>query len=308
MTGSRGSATLPRTKKSNVCTRGWKMRLTKAVEWWLSELKLSKAKGTVAVYESDLRQLAARSRPDHIAAFDAELCGGFLAEAQAAGMKRSTLHRKQSALSAFARWGVAKRIWLVSPMDELAKIPRPTHLPRPFSQEERDRLLALELPPYQRVVRALLFFTGLRVSALCVLKVGDLTLGGPDPHLRTLGKGAKVQIVQLHPEVRAVIEEYMTGRPELRLPDPLLRTDRRHAPRREQIEEMTKRWGLNADVPECSPHRFRHTFATGLLEAGVDIRVIRDALGHADLSTTQIYTQVSDAMLRREIWKLGWKA
>ena len=77
------------------------MRLTKAVEWWLSELKLSKAKGTVAVYESDLRQLAARARPDHIAAFDAELCGGFLAEAQAAGMKRSTLHRKQSAPSPF---------------------------------------------------------------------------------------------------------------------------------------------------------------------------------------------------------------
>ena len=97
-------------------------------------------------------------------------------------------------------------------------------------------------------------------------------------------------------------------RPGLRLHDPLLATERGRAPRREAIEALTKVWGLNADVPDCSPHRFRHSFATGLLEAGVDIRVIRDALGHADVSTTQIYTKVSDALLRREIGKLGWKA
>lgn len=284
------------------------MRLTKAVEWWLSELRLSKTKGTVAVYESDLRRLAHGAHPDHIAAFDADLCRAYLTEAQEAGVKATTLERKQAALVSFARWGVSKKLWLVSPMDELPKARKTRALPRPFSQPERERLLALELPPYQRVVRGLLFFTGVRVGALCAIKLGDLTLSGPDPQLRTLGKGATVLALPLHPALAPLIEGYLALRPGLRLHDPLLATERLRPPRREVIEAMTQLWGLNADVPDCSPHRFRHSFATGLLEAGVDIRVIRDALGHADVSTTQIYLKVADSLLRREIGKLRWKA
>lgn len=286
------------------------MRLTKAVEWWVTELKMTdKSRGTISVYESDLRRLADLAKPlDVIQSFDADLCLRFMTEAREAGCIQSTLHRKQSALSSFAKWGIGKRLWLANPMDEIPHVKKPKHLPRPFQELEQQRLLALALPPYERLVRALLFFTGLRVTPICGIKVGDISLGGDQPHLRALVKGAKIQIVKLHPELVALIAAYLTDHPELRLSHYLLATKRGRSPRREVIEAMTAMWGLNADVPDCEPHRFRHAFATELLNQGVDIRVIRDAMGHADISSTMIYTKVSDAVLTREIGKLRWKA
>lgn len=301
----------PRTGR-NVSTKGWRMRLSRAITLWIEELRVQgAAKGTITGYEGDLRKLAMLAiaeGDDHIAVFDAALCLRFMAEARHAGLKPGTLCRKQAALSSFAKWGIRKRLWLANPMDELPRVEKPKTLPRPFSAEERDRLLALPLSPYERLVRGLLLFTGLRVTPITQLKVGDLTLGGDQPHLRATCKGAKVQVVMLHAEVRELIERYLADRGDLRLHSYLLATKSGRAPQREHIEAMTAVWGLNADVPNCTPHRFRHTYATGLLEEGVDLRVIRDALGHADVSSTMIYTKVSDAVLAREIGKLRWKA
>lgn len=286
------------------------MRLSKVVEWWVSELKMSNtSRGTISVYESDLRRLVDLAKPhDVIQAFDSDLCLRFMTEARNAGCQRSTLHRKQSALSSFARWGLRKRLWLGNPMDEVPHVEKPKHLPRPFTSEERDRLLALELTPYERLIRGLLFFTGLRVSPICDIKIGDISLAADQPQIRCTVKGAQLQVVKLHPEIRELLLAYLATQPGVRPHDYLLATARRRHPRREQIEAITQMWGINADVPDCKPHRFRHTFATGLLEAGVDIRVIRDALGHADVSSTMIYTKVSDVVLAREIGKLRWKA
>jgi integrase/recombinase XerD len=285
------------------------MRLTKAVEWWVTELKMTDcSRGTIAVYESDLRRLAQMALPhDVVHAFDADLCLRFMTEARNAGCQRSTLHRKQSALSSFAKWGIRKRLWLTNPMDEIPHIEKPKHLPRPFSPEERDRLLALDLTPHERVIRALLLFTGIRVSPLCAIRIQDLTLGGEQPQIRAVMKGNKPQVIKLHAAVRDLLVDYLEHQPALRPYDYLLATAKRRRPRREHIEGITQMWGLNADVPDCTPHRFRHTYATGLLEEGVDLRVIRDALGHADVSSTMIYTKVSDAVLAREINRLRWK-
>lgn len=285
------------------------MRLTKAVEWWITELKMTdKSRGTISVYESDLRRLADLAKPlDVIQAFDADLCLRFMTEARNAGCQRSTLHRKQSALASFAKWGIRKRLWLTNPMDEVPHIEKPKHLPRPFSDDERDRLLALDLTPHERLIRALLFFTGLRVTPMCQIRIADIALGGEQPQIRATVKGDKPQIVKLHVAVRDLMEDYLKYQPDLRPADFLLGTTKRRRPRREHIEAITQIWGLNADVPDCTPHRFRHTYATGLLEAGVDLRVIRDALGLADVSSTMIYTKVSDAVLSREINRLRWK-
>lgn len=295
------------TQRSNVCTRGWRMRLTKVVQIWIDELRSSDiARGTISVYESDLRRLAASAQLDNIAAFDADLCGRFMAEARERGCARATLHRKQSALSSFARWGVKKRLWLANPMDEVPHVKKPKHLPRPFAPDETERLLALELTPYERLLRGLLFFTGLRVTPICGIKVGDITLSGSEPQIRATVKGAKIQVVKLHAALRDLIEAYLKDHQDLRLPHYLLATPRGRAPRRETIEAITHMWGLNADVPACTPHRFRHALATHLLEQGVDIRVIRDILGHESIESTRIYTKVSDRVLTREIGKITW--
>ncbi len=72
------------------------------------------------------------------------------------------------------------------------------------------------------------------------------------------------------------------------------------------LERLTHEWGEAAQVPACTPHRFRHTFATGLLQGGVDIRVIKEAMGHQDIQNTMGYTEVTDTALDVAIPKLPW--
>lgn len=284
------------------------MRLGDAITAYLDELKMTgAAKGTLTGYRGELRRMERAAGPDFdLRAFTPALCKALLQAAQVKGLKRGTLCFKQSVLSSFGKWGVRHRLWLANPMDDVPHMEKPKTLPRPFMKDEAERLLALPLSLYERVVRGLLFFTGLRVTPICEIKYGDITLGGAQPHIRATVKGAKVQIVALHPGLVALLGDYIEPRKPVKLHHYLLATATNRAIRRESVEAMTHVWGLNADVPGCTPHRFRHTFATELLEAGVDIRVIRDALGHENVSTTMIYTKVSDAVLHREIGKLRW--
>ena len=76
---------------------------------------------------------------------------------------------------------------------------------------------------------------------------------------------------------------------------------------RRQLEDLTHRWGHAAGVPHCLPHRFRHTYATRLLRAGVDIRLVKELLGHEDIKSTVIYTEVTDAALSEAVLRLPWK-
>jgi integrase/recombinase XerD len=282
------------------------MRLSNAVNWYLKELMLTATRGTVSVYESDLRRFLKICEPDNIAAFDAELCRQYLDAASSEGVKPATLQRKQAALSAFGKWGVRRKLWIVNPMDEVVRVPRPRHIPRPFHPDETQRLLALDLDSYERLVRGLLILTGLRVTSICQIKLGDINLQVPGASIRTLAKGRKVQVIQLHEQLRVLIADHLQLRPDAKSQDYLLETATGRAPRREAIEKLTHAWGLAASVPDCTPHRFRHSFATGLLQKGVDIRLISKALGHASLETTMVYTEVSNDMLANAIAKLTW--
>jgi len=87
--------------------------------------------------------------------FTPDLIDRYLKASSAAGVKISTLYRKHSALREFARWGIEKRIWLDNPMLGIRRPPKPRHVPRPFSHDEVRALLALELPPMEKVLRAL---------------------------------------------------------------------------------------------------------------------------------------------------------
>ena len=69
---------------------------------------------------------------------------------------------------------------------------------------------------------------------------------------------------------------------------------------------MTHAWGQAAQVPDCTPHRFRHTYATRLLEGGVDLRVVKELMGHVDIKSTVMYTQVTDAVLGAAVLRLPW--
>ena len=204
-------------------------------------------------------------------------------------------------------------------MDEIQRPRKPEHLPRPFAPDEMKRLMVLELPPVERVIRGLLYYTGLRVTPICGIKVGDLSFdevrydnGITFPGtIHTIGKGNKPLLTPMHPALKELLFSYTLEYTDMKGHSWLLRQPAKKQSKsvglpftRRVIETLTHAWGAGAQVANCVPHRFRHTFATDLLRQGTDIRVIQALLNHADLGTTQVYTKVVDSQLGAAVFRL----
>lgn len=147
-----------------------------------------------------------------------------------------------------------------------------------------------------------LYATGLRVSELLGLRLGDLHLDAG--YLRCWGKGSKERVVPLGGEADAALQRYLAeGRPELlrsKRTDSLFVNTRGGRMSRQGFWKKIKQYGIAAGISTpLSPHVVRHSFATHLLENGADLRSVQMMLGHADISTTQIYTHVNRERLRR---------
>jgi len=309
---------LPRPRGGTRAAR-WRMKLSRAVQEFLADGRTYLSPATLAAYESDLGRVAALASPDSVLAFTPDLIRAYFLGLSHQNRSMATLYRKHSALQEFSRWGVRKGLWLKNPMEEIQRPPKPQHLPRPFSAEEMRRIMQLELAPIERVIRALLYYTGLRVSPICALKVGDLSFdeirypnGVTFPGtIRTVGKGRKPLVTPMHPALKELLFGFTLEHTDMKGQSPLLRQPRKKQSRsvgrpytRRMLERLTHEWGRRAEVPTCLPHRFRHTFATDLLRQGTDIRVIQTLLGHADLGTTAIYTRVVDQQTGEAVFRL----
>jgi integrase/recombinase XerD len=196
-----------------------------------------------------------------------------------------------------------------SPAEDLQPPPAWPALPKFLSIEEVDALLAQPDPSTplglrDRALIELLYATGMRVSELVSIRAADLHLD--EHYLTCIGKGNKERLIPIGEQAAAWVERYQTNaRPEL-----VGRSRGRATPRlfvnghggalsRVGFWKILKRYGQQAALPRTlSPHVLRHSFATHLLERGADLRAIQMMLGHADLSTTQIYTHVLEARLR----------
>jgi integrase/recombinase XerC len=282
------------------------MKLSTAVTQFIAEVRATKSKATATAYESDLRRLAAKSQWDTVLRFAPDLVRLELETCSREGCRMSTLHRKRACFNMFGRWGVKNGLWVTNPLDIIDRIKRPKHLPRPFSVDEMTRLMALDLPPEPAMLRDVLAFTGLRITPACHLKVGDVSF--EPPTIRAWVKGARTQVIQVHPvlavRLRAYIHAQTDGKPQS-----FLFTNRRSGPmHRRTAERLVAGWGRQAAVPSCQPHRFRHSFASELVRQKQDIRVIKDALGHEDISSTMVYTQVVDEQVRAAVATLPWGA
>jgi site-specific recombinase XerD len=285
------------------------MRLSTATERFLDTVRArGLSRSTHEAYASDLRLLVALASvqaSDSVLAFDADLVRRYLVTLSEKNLSQATLHRRRASISEFAKWGKRERLW-GDVADSIPAIKRPKNLPRPFADDERDRLMALDLDATERTLRGLLYYTALRVTPICGLRVGDLSfsptrfsngLEAPGS-IRATSKGKKQSVKPMHPDLYRLLEGYMlTTHPTL---DPRAWLFRQRDGRpwtRKMIEQRVTRWGQAARVPDCHPHRFRHTCATNLLEAGQDIRLVQVLLDHEDLSTTALYTKVTDARL-----------
>jgi site-specific recombinase XerD len=300
------------------------MRLSTAVSQFLGTIRSDgKAHTTITAYRSDLEQLIDYARvtsKDAVLAVDAAFVRAFFLEQSAKHLTHATLYRRRAAVSELLKWGVRQRYWPGDVVLELPRMKKPKHVPRPFASDERDRLFALDLRGAERVVRALLYYTGFRVTTLGAIRVGDISTARTmiddvewAGAIRVQTKGAATIVQPMYPDLREILVDYLlsTANPH---PRAFLLSHKRgidehgqpvyRAWTRKMIEKRTHAWGREAGVSSCTPHRFRHTFATDLLAAGVDIRVIQQLLGHADLSSTQIYTLVVDPQRVRAMLKL----
>jgi len=297
-------ATSARPARAVTLARGWRMKLSKAMTEFLTEIRVAKSPATVTAYESDLVRLKGYLTQDTVLHFTAERLRAYFVSISEQGLKMSTLHRKRACFNEFGKWGVRRRYWTENPVNDLVAIRRPEHVPRPFSHDEQARLLALELPVEEDLIRALLFYTGLRVTPLCTIRVGDLSFDPPT--IRAVVKGGRTQVVRVHDQLRDKLYAYVTSLPAPRPSTPLFAYRNGRPFQRRAVERMTRAWGAAAKVPDCTPHRFRHSFACALAEGAVGIHVIKEAMGHRDINSTMAYTKVTNAMLDQAIATLPW--
>jgi len=264
---------------------------------------------TVESYARDLSQLAefADRREQSVDGLQRSDLEAFVRQLMSSGLSPRSVARAVACARGFYRFVAMERRQESSPADDLRPPRAWAALPKFLSLDEVDQLLAQPDTGTARGLRdkaliEVLYATGLRVSELIALRAGDLNLD--EGYLTCIGKGDKQRMVPLGHEAADWVRRYLReGRPLLvrRKSSPWLFVNARDggALSRVGFWKILKEYGIKAGVSrDLSPHVLRHSFATHLLERGADLRMIQMMLGHADLSTTQIYTHVLEARLR----------
>ncbi|WP_415033442.1 site-specific tyrosine recombinase XerD [Azonexus sp.] len=273
---------------------------------WLEE---GLAKATLESYRSDLARLAAwlaSAKLEPLLDARAENLARFLGELSRL-TRPSSQARYLASLRRFYRWQIARGRLFVDPSLKLVNPTPAGRLPKTLAEAQVDALLRAPnlhsaLGLRDRAMLETLYATGLRVSELVSLQLFSLSL--TDGVLRALGKGSKERLVPLGEQAIDWLQRYLQeARPAIlgaRQSDDLFVTRRGAAMTRHAFWHLIKRYAQEAGIaPEkLSPHVLRHAFATHLLNHGADLRVVQLLLGHADISTTQIYTHVARERLK----------
>ena len=278
------------------------------VEGFLALLAARRSQRTVEAYSRDLTD-AARVLDRPLSGASTDDLERYLAELRSRGLASATVARRLAALRSFYRHLVLIGARGDNPAAELRPPRRQRHLPHPLSPAEAERLIeaANGIKPRDlrdRALVELLYGAGLRVSEAVGLERAGLDLD--NRIVRCLGKGDKERIVPIGRQAAEALTRYQArGRPYLeKRPRPELFLNARGGglTRAGAFLILRRLAGVAGLEPErIHPHLLRHSFATHLLEGGADLRSVQEMLGHADLSTTELYTHVSDKR-RRETY------
>jgi integrase/recombinase XerD len=272
---------------------------------------------TIAAYKNDLSQFQTylgtinlngaamdwrRVNKDVIVSYVQELKGRRYAEASVA--------RKVAAVKSFFQFLQAEGAIPSNPTESLESPRVGKTLPKPLTVQQVDELL--EQPAKRKTPEALrdqamlelLYATGLRVTELVSLDVENLSLEPGDARARCMGKGAKERSVPIHEQAyRAVISYLNDGRAKLvknKAESALFVNRRGDRLTRQGFWLILKQYAKDAGIPvPVTPHSLRHSFATHMLRGGAPLRDVQEMLGHANISTTQVYTQITDEHVRR---------
>lgn len=278
------------------------------VERFLTALRAAKSRSahTLRAYRADLEEFLAKNPSLEASALDRAHVRRHLADLQSGHRARATVLRKASTLRSFTKFlrasgGLARDPFLGVPMPKRARA-----LPRFLTESEIEEILTAPAPSGVGAVRdralvELLYSSGLRRAEACGLNVGDVDfLSGT---VRVLGKGSKERIVPVGESALGCLRGYLRARSASGDGEPLFANLRGGRISADGVMFVVRRWVKRAALlKNVTPHVFRHSFATHLLNRGCGLREVQEMLGHADLGTTQIYTHVSLQKLQ-EVYK-----
>lgn len=221
--------------------------------------------------------------------------------------KKTTIARKTASIRTFYKYLFRERYIDSNPAISLSAPKRPKSLPKFLTTEEVEKILnniKIDTPAgfRNRVILELLWATGMRVSELSNLNFGDLNL--EENEIKVFGKGAKERIVLISNRAKEYLKQYINTARGLLAPgydigeindnSPLFINNTGYRLQNKTIRDAINSVVAKIELPKkVTPHVFRHSFATRLIENGADLRVVQELLGHAGISNTQIYTHIS---------------
>jgi integrase/recombinase XerD len=266
------------------------------------------AKNTLEAYRRDLSLFAAWLETEAGKPLDAAGADDLNAyfAARHAESRATSANRRLAVLRRYYQMALRQNRIAVDPCLRMRSARQPSRFPKVLSEAQVEALLAAPdvntpLGLRDRTMLELMYASGLRVSELVLLK--SMEVGMNEGVLRITGKGDKTRLVPFGDEARGWIERYLGQARGVILngqtDDALFVTGRGGAMTRQMFWILIKKHALKADIQApLSPHTLRHAFATHLLNHGADLRVVQLLLGHADISTTQIYTHVARERLK----------
>lgn len=227
--------------------------------------------------------------------------------------KKTTVARKLASVRTFYKFLYREKVMEINPATNLNSPKRPKSLPKFLTPQEMEKILnnvKMDTPAGYRnkAILELLWATGMRISELSGLNFGDLNLDNNE--IRVFGKGAKERIVLVTDRAKTYLQRYIeNARPlivakgfkleEITESTPVFINNTGYRLQNKTVRNAIKDVVDNIQLPKkVTPHMFRHSFATKLIENGADLRVVQELLGHASISNTQIYTHISTKHLQ----------
>jgi integrase/recombinase XerD len=289
---------------------GARLVLSSEISSFLDYCRVEKglATNTLEAYSRDLKAFTAFRQPEN-GIPELEDLRLYLDSLYKTGLGSRSIARHLATLRNFYRFLASDGKIAIDPTERLVAPKQWQNIPKFLNREQIDKLLAapdIAKPTgvRDRAMLELLYATGLRVSELCGVRIADLQFEAGV--LRTIGKGNKQRLTPVGKSALAAVREYLqAARPKLlsgRSSSFLFVTARAGRLTRQGFWKLLLGHGKRAGIFQgLTPHVIRHSFATHLLEGGADLRSVQTMLGHADISTTQIYTHVMRSRLRQTI-------
>jgi len=285
--------------------------LARALKEYLNYVSVERgcSRNTVLAYGRDLRSYVLGLRDEGITLPDQvtrDRIEGHVSRLRASGLSIASIERAISAIKGFHRFMVAERITTAHPAADLPLPKKPSRLPDVISREQAAALLDQpfpETPAGQRdhAILEVLYGCGLRVSELCGLDLRRVMLD--EQVLRVVGKGDKERVVPIVGTAARALDDYLEHwRSCLVSPrvsnSAVFLNNRGRRLSRQSVHALVAKAGAVVGIDGLHPHALRHSFATHMLEGGADLRIVQELLGHADISTTQLYTHLDRSHLR----------